>query len=233
MASVFHVPFIRNKELIADGDSAGLDIDLGNAAALAILGTTPFPHQKLSFGQVTASAAGSTDLKFLTGRGSVGFKGSGSVSAGLSVQPDPNDAAAAVGLDESVAFGLELPGSATSHYVLLRWGVDANASASGKIALGAASAVNFGADGSTEAISAVLRRFNDGAQNGGAELIQTAGSWRLPSQVKDVDSLEPGTWIVAEVEGSLALSLGVQYGLNYNWVKAARVAGLSGDIGLK
>ena len=233
MASVFHVPFIRNKKLIANGDNAGLDIDLGSATALAILATTPFPHQKMSFGQVTASVAGSTDMMFLTDRGNVGLKGSGSASAGLSVQTDPNDAATAVGMDESVPFGLDLPGSATSHYVLLRWAIDANAAASGKVALGAAGAVAFGADGSVEVVSAVLRRYNDGAQDGGEELIQTAGSWMLPSQIKNVDSLEPGTWIVAEVEGSLALSLGIQYGLNYNWVKAAQVAGLSGDIGLK
>ncbi len=232
MGSVFHIPLLGNKN-IAGSDNAGIDITAPDAVLAASLPTTPFPHQAITFLEVNASAAGGTDLKFLTGRGDVGFTGSGNASAGVSVIPNADDAATAVGLDEEVPLALDLPGDASTHYVLLRWGIDVKASVNGSVALGTAGSVTFGADGSADAISAVLRRYTDGVLPGGAELVQTADSWMLPSEVKGLSSLAPGTWIVAEVEGALALSLGVQYGLNYNWVKAAKVAGLSGDIGLK
>jgi hypothetical protein len=232
MGSVFHIPLLGNKN-IAGSDTASIDVTAPNPVLAASLPTAPFPHQAITFLAVNASAAGGTDLRFLADRGNVGFKGSGNASANVSVIPNANDAASAIGLDEDVPLGLDLPGDATTHYVLLRWGIDVSASVNGQVALGTAGSVTFGADGSADAISAVLRRYSDGVLAGGVELIQTADSWMLPSEVQDISSLAPGTWIVAEVEGSLALSLGVQYGLNYNWVKAAKLAGLSGDIGLK
>jgi hypothetical protein len=175
------------------------------------LGSDSFTHQQITFLAANASAASGTDLQFLTGRGTVGFKGSGNASASVSLIPNANDASTAIGLDEALPLGLNLPGDGMTHYLLLRWGIDVNAAVSGKVALGTAGSVTFGADGSADAISAVLRRYSDGVLPGGAELEQTAQSWILPSQVKDVSSLDPGIWIVAEVEGPLALSLGVQY----------------------
>jgi hypothetical protein len=55
----------------------------------------------------------------------------------------------------------------------------------------------------------------------------------LPSQVDSVDELEPGTWLISEVDGSIALKLGAEYGYNFNWIKKFQQSGISGDIGLK
>jgi hypothetical protein len=38
---------------------------------------------------------------------------------------------------------------------------------------------------------------------------------------------------VAEVEGSIGLNLGAVYGYDFNWVRQAKLGGLSGDIGLR
>ena len=56
----------------------------------------------------------------------------------------------------------------------------------------------------------------------------------LPTQFRQLDDLAPGTWIVSEVDGSLAIKLGAKYGYDFNWVReAVTLGGLSGDIGLK
>ena len=232
----FQIPF--NKDLIENGVNGSIDITLPDASLAPTLVNQPFPRKNITFASVNASVAGQTDLAFKTVRGDVGFKGSGNASALVAIFPNPNDATSAVAIDSDVPLGLGLPVDAAgtptpTHYDVIRFGFDANASVSGKVALGANGAITFGASGTADAISAVIRRFNDNALIGRDELIGTAANWRLPSQVQDKDSLDPRTWIVAEVEGSLDLSLGAEYGLNYNWVRSVKLGGLTGDIGLK
>ncbi|MFW6175891.1 MAG: hypothetical protein ACOC7L_03620, partial [Acidobacteriota bacterium] len=79
---------------------------------------------------------------------------------------------------------------------------------------------------------AVVHRFRPDA---GARdvLAATVRAWRLPRQVIAPDDLPPGTWLVAEVDGSLALSLAVQAGYDFSWVRETRLSGLSGDIALR
>jgi hypothetical protein len=62
---------------------------------------------------------------------------------------------------------------------------------------------------------------------------ETAQSWLLPLQITTVDDLEPGTWIIAEVDSSVAVGIEAQYGFDFNWVKETEALGLSGDIGLR
>src|SRR5262249_44560097 len=59
-------------------------------------------------------------------------------------------------------------------------------------------------------------------------------AWMLPSQFSTLEDLAPGTWIITEIDGSIALSLGAEYGYDFNWVReSVELGGLSGDIGLK
>src|SRR6201999_3796179 len=78
----------------------------------------------------------------------------------------------------------------------------------------------------------IIRRIpkNTSARTAITDLVN---SWRLPSQVSAPNELEPGTWLIAEVDGSLALNLGAQFGYDYNWIRQAQLGGLSGDIGLR
>lgn len=55
----------------------------------------------------------------------------------------------------------------------------------------------------------------------------------MPSQVKDITDLPPGTWIIAETNGAASWSLNATYGYNLNWIRAATLGTLKGDIGLK
>ena len=45
--------------------------------------------------------------------------------------------------------------------------------------------------------------------------------------------IEPGTWIASEVLGSVKVTLGSELGFDFNWVREAKLGGLTGDIGLR
>src|SRR5262249_42108322 len=62
---------------------------------------------------------------------------------------------------------------------------------------------------------------------------QTIKSWMLPRQVDSVTNLEPGTWIVAEVDGEFGAKIGAQFGYDYSWMRNVNLQGLSGDVGLR
>lgn len=70
-------------------------------------------------------------------------------------------------------------------------------------------------------------------RNAFAAVQDLADSWILPTHVGPIEHLDPGTWLVAEVNGSVAANIGVQYGLDFNWVRDVEQLGLSGDIGLR
>jgi hypothetical protein len=117
--------------------------------------------------------------------------------------------------------------------VLLRWGYDLEGAARGSVALGVGPTASFGAEGKRLGAYAVVRQI-PGDLGALSALQSVFQSWMLPSQFRAIDDLEPGTWIVAEVDGSLAITLGAQYGYDFNWVReAVQLGGLSGDIGLK
>ena len=65
-------------------------------------------------------------------------------------------------------------------------------------------------------------------------LAATSKSWRLPRQVNfdgaDVN-LAPNTWLVAEVDGSLALTVGARLGYEVSFSREATLAGLTRDLG--
>lgn len=78
---------------------------------------------------------------------------------------------------------------------------------------------------------AVVRCFSPGI-GAKTELTSLAQSWIMPAAVKTFSQLEPGTWLFAEIDGSLSLKLGAQFGYDFNWVRALP-DGIGGDIGLR
>src|SRR6185436_9129388 len=131
---------------------------------------------------------------------------------------DPSKAIAALGLGETPGLSLSAPGATGFRYALLRTGYKASGSVKGSHPVGALGSVTFGASGAASGVSAVLRRF---AENTGADTVMaaTVKSWRLPRQVESASDLEPGTWVVAEANGSLAVKLGAKLGYDFNFVR--------------
>lgn len=229
------IKFEKNKEFLSGDAAAGLELtavkDPGVAAALAA--NLPFPAGDVRLGDIAVSGEAGRSVKFAGDRGSVEFKASGEARAGLGVYFDPGQLLGALDLDDDIAPGMSLKSDPNSLYLVLSWGYDLAGSAKGSLALGANPlTISFGAEGKRAGSYAVVRRFarEKGARDAVAE---TANSWMLPTQVESLDKFEPGTWLVAEVDGSIALSLGAKFGYDYNWVRETQLGGLSGAIGLR
>ncbi|MET0648441.1 MAG: hypothetical protein ABW208_17655 [Pyrinomonadaceae bacterium] len=224
-----------NTKFLSDAAEVGIEVvppATDPDVVLALANDTSFPPRQIELGKISAKAEAGNDIKFGKGAGQVVFKGSASAFAGLGVYQDPAKLLQGLGVADDIAPGLSLANSGESIFTVLRWGYDVNASAKGSVALGAPGAVTFSGTGKREALYAVIRRFD---KNAGAltAVTETAQSWMLPSQIGQLDDLKPGTWLIAEVDSSVALSLGVQYGYDFNWVREAKLLGLAGDIGLR
>ena len=202
------------------------------SVALALAQNTAFPDDAfqdgaISLGGIKATASHDFTLDKAT------FKASAGAFAGFGVYRDSGKLLAALkaeGLDEPMVTNLSFP--ADRDLYALRWGYDLSGSVNGTVALGPAG-VSFGASGRTEGLYAVLRSLERTTRAREA-VAKTINSWKMPRQVSIPSDLEPQTWLISETDGEIKLSLGVEYGYNYSWVRESLALGqLAGDVGLK
>ncbi len=229
------IELTKNKDFLVKGTNLAAGIDFVSvtdpATREALINNEPFPKEaKLVDIKITGEAG--RDLAFDGKKGTVSFKAGGNVFAGLGVYLSAQNLINDLQLDDNIEAGLDLGDGLNEYLLALRWGYGASAEAQGSIALGAAGQLTFGADAATDAAYAVIRRFPQDTKAYTA-VTALANSWKLPTHVKTVDDLEPGTWLVAEVNGSVAANIGIQYGLNFNWIRELDQGGLTGDIGLR
>lgn len=226
--------FSKNKELLGAGSAVGVlaEAPKDPLLALALAQNKPFPAGTTELGKLQLSGKAGKDVIFGKGKGKVSFSGKGGAFSSLGVYSDGAQLLGSLDLAPELGAGVNLPSDAAHHYVALRWGYNAQASAKGSVALGAGLAPTFEGSAQREAAFAVIRQLpvTTGART---SIQKTVNSWMLPKQARSIDQLEPGTWIVAEVDGSIGLKLGAQYGYDFNWVRQAKLGGLSGDIGLR
>lgn len=226
--------FNRSFTVPGGNGAAGLEFPAPADADVrtALLQNTAFPDRQLTLGSVHVKAESGKPIEFGDSAKTVTFSGSASAFAGLGVYQEPQAMLSALRLNDTFEEGLHLPASADHEYVLLQWGYDARAAGNGALALGAGVSVSFGAEGRSEGLFAVIRRFHrtTGAKTA---LESTVHSWMLPRQVTCAADLEPGSWIVAEVNGGISLTLGAQFGYDFNWAREAKLGGLKEDIGLR
>jgi hypothetical protein len=224
-----------NKNFLSGAVDVGIEI-IPPAAEPEIIAAfannSSFPYRQINLGKISARAEAGHEIKFGEGTGKVAFTAGGGTATSLGVYPDPQKMLDDLGIAESIAPGMSLSKDPESLYLALRWTYDANASAKGSIALGAPGSITFSGAAKRDALYAVIRRL-DKSTGALTAVEQTARSWMLPSQIDKLEDLAPGTWLVAEVDGSVALSLGVQYGYDFNWVRETQLQGLSGDIALR
>jgi len=229
--------FQKNLSFLTGAGSAGIQIaGVTDPDVLqALVQDTPFPDRPIDLATIQLDLSGGTSLQFAGKNGSVAFKGGADSSGRMGVYTDANSFFQAVGFDEDISQGLtDLSAINDSAFLLLRWRYDLMGSAQGSVALGATGSIIFGVDGKKENGFAVVRRFAKANRSGAlTEVMKTANSWILPSQVKGIADLEPGTWLIAEVDGSIAVKLGAQYGYDFSWVGSLKTGALSGDMGLR
>jgi hypothetical protein len=209
-------------------------------AAAALLANTAPTDAAMVIATADVSISGGTDISFAGQNAPITF--SAGASAKIEILPTAASLVPEIttGLDlaDQITPALSFPSAADSHFAMLRWGYNLDAKGSGSVALGAGVSVGFAADAGRSGIFAVVRQIPDkkadGTPIGCDEILRDlVASWRLPKQVTGPDSLPPGTWILAETNGQVSLSVNATYGYNFNWIRQATVNTLSGDIGLK
>lgn len=117
-------------------------------------------------------------------------------------------------------------------YLLLKWHYDVGASAEGSMALGAGRSVTYGVEAGRGRLFAIVRCMEKSTGTRAA-LVDLFQNWKIPSTIKSENDLQPGTYLITEVENSLKMKLGYEAGFDFSWVHELDDGGLKGDIGLK
>jgi len=204
-------------------------------AAQAILTNSKFPDGNIALGNISFTAdTGSVSLKPDTvGGASVSFEIAASAESGMGVYDKSADAINSVNLADPIA--LKIADVAGQRYLLMEWGYSASFSGSASHPVGVLGAVSFGVDAARNSVYAVLHRFD--ANQGSRKVIEdTIASWRLPRHVaydgRDVN-IKPGTWLLVEADGSLALRLAASLGWDISFAKDAKLLGVTHNLSAK
>ena len=242
MASPIVIPisstkFQLDKTIVAPGGSVTVDIGASTDHDVldAILENKTFPDRpegKIELGSIDLKAETGKTFAFNAGQTTIGFKASAEFKTGLGVFNAAADAIGSLQLQDCPQLNLSIPGSATDKYLVLLWGYDVNGSFSGSHPIGVLGSVTFGAESARDSIYAVWHRF-PAATDARTAIADTLGSWRFPRQVRTARDLKPGSWLVAEIDGSLAVHISAQLGYDFNMVREAKLLGLTRNLGAK
>jgi hypothetical protein len=219
-----------DRKILGTDSSGGIVLSPSADILAALVTGQPFPPAPVTLANLSLQADGGKDIVFGgDGKGNVTF--GAHAAAALQVNADPAQVLAGLDLADPIASAVSFPPDSESGWSALTWSYAFQGAAQGSVGLGAGVGATFGADGKQTGAFALLHRFarTDPARQVLEDLV---ASWRLPRQIRTADDLRPGTWLAAELDGSLALSLGVQYGYLFNWLR--KVEGkLAGDIALR
>ena len=242
MASPVVIPisstkFQLDKTITAAGSSATIDIGTStdHDVLQAILDNKPFPDRpdgKIELGRVELKAETGKEFAFNAGQTTIGFQASAEFKTGLGVFDVAADAISSLQLEDSPGLNLTIPGSGADKFVVLSWGYGINGSFSGSHPIGVLGSLTFGAEGERDSLYAVLHRF-PASTDARTALSDLFGSWRLPRHVKTARDLKPGTWLISEVDGSLAVHISTQLGYELNMVRQAKLLGMTRNLGAK
>jgi len=228
--------FKKNLPLLHSAGSLGFDVTSASPKVLTALLSDEgeFAPGDIDLADVKLTASTPKPIQFGLADAKVSFTAQGSVFAGFGLYEKGGALLKKLGAqsEDFSLDALEFNIGAKERLAVLRWGYDAATKASGAVALGALGTATFKAAGSRDGVFAVIRRVPTTMK--ARQTIQTVtDSWIMPRQIASIDQLEPGTWIIAEVAGALSVSLGAQVGYDFNWVREAKLGGLTGDIGLR
>jgi hypothetical protein len=229
----FSKEFDLNPTAILPGSTARIKLNLTTDfdVVQALANNTPFPDRQIDIGSV--SVQGSTgDVNFSVGSGAIKFGASASFQTGVGVYQNADAALSSLQLSEKPSLGLTIAGSPSAHYVVMLWGYGESADVSGSHPIGVLGSLTFGASVSKDGKFAVVHGF-DKARGADDVLAETVKSWLLPRQIKEPNDLVPGTWLIAQADGSLALNIAAKLGYDFDFSRAIQLKGLSANLGAK
>jgi hypothetical protein len=194
---------------------------------------SPFPAGDITIGGLSANVSTGNAVQLGDSSRNISFTFSAGTTYTLAVISDPSAVLKALNANTNIASGIDLTTGtvATDRFMLLKLVYNLGATVKGTAALAAGVTANFGATGQVNGDWDVVHRF--GGEGARDVLGATISAWRLPRQINAPSQLDPGTWLIAEIAGSIALSLGVQAGYNYSWLKKLSGGNLTGNIGVK
>ena len=235
LAGIQDFNFARNIDFLSRAGATGfrLTSQLDAGVVQALVDDTPLPDRTIRLVNLKVQANTPDPIVFSRQGGDrIAFSARGSVLAGMGVYTKASDLVRDLPEDQFILPGLDFNLADGDVLGALRWGFDAAVKANGSMALGAVGAATLKAEASGEGLFAVIRRLPK--TTGARTLLQTVGdSWILPRQVRSIDNVEPGTWLLAEVMGSVGVTLGATLGYDFNWVREVGLGQLRGDIGLR
>jgi hypothetical protein len=227
--------FSRNLDFLNQAGSLGFKVagTVDQQVGVALLKDTPFPDRTIRFGDMKLEASTASPIVFSRqGGDKISFSAKGGAFAGAGVYVNASELLKDLPAGQFASPALDFEAAPGDFLAAIRWGYDASATASGAMALGAAGSATIQAQASGDGLFAVVRRLPK--STGARTLIQSvADSWLLPRQIRSVEDLAPGTWLLAEVLGSVQVKLGAALGYDFNWVREVGLGQLKGDIGLR
>lgn len=201
----------------------------------AILHDQPFPDRpdgEIPLANVNLKEQADKTISLGSSDAAVTFGASAGFETGMGVFDSAAHAVASIQLQDAPNLNLKLPGTDTDKFLVMMWGYNLQGSVSGTHPIGVLGTATFGAQGARDAKYAVIHRFPKDTHAPQA-IDDTVKSWRLPRQVAKATDLKPGTWLMAEVDGSLAINLAAQLGYDFNLVHEAQLLGMTRQLGAK
>ena len=210
---------------------ATTDLDV----ARAIAEDAPFPERPggvIDLGHIAFATPGGVPVAFNAAGVPVRAEFSAGIAASVGIFPDAAAAIASLDLDDMPGVRFAVAADAGARYALLASSYSTNGSLDATHPVGAAGTLAIGDTVATGGRLAVLHRFQrtDGARS---VLARTVASWTLPRNIHTAADLRAGTWLIAEIDGTIALNLVASLGYNLDFVRTVKAGTLAGDIGLK
>ena len=221
-------------QFTADGQNTTLNFTSPDPTAIAAIdGQKEFPSGDINIGGLSASVKTGTPVKLGDSARNISFSFTGGTTYNLQVISDPAAVLKALNANSNIAAGIDLSdGKAQGdRFMLLQLTYNLGATVKGTAALAAGLTANFGATGAVNGDWDVVHRF--GADLALKVLEDTFSAWRLPRQIDNPSQLSAGSWLIAEIGGSISLNLGVQAGYDFSWLKKLSTGNLTGNIGVK
>lgn len=202
----------------------------------AISRNEPFPTRangQLPLGSISLSASGGNQIALKAGPGgTVTFNFSAAFEAGVGVFDKAQDALNSLALDSAPNLDLTIGQGPGNRFLLMQLGYNASGTFSGSSPIGTVGSLTFGTQASGDRLYAIIHKFPN-VTGADTALRDTVSSWRLPRHVGKLDDLKPGTWVIAQTNGSVALNIAAQLGYDFNFVRQANLLGMPRSLGVK